>query len=422
MIDKTYTPRARVKVLLTDLEQEVDISADLATLTTSKGYGKAAGGWSLTLPYKSIAVGGAMYHYKDLFQPDDVVSIEMDAGDGQGFVYVMKGLVNRASRRKTMAQDGTPQRSISVSGMDMGKLIMRHDCAWSISLQEKNLQNPELLRLERGLFFTGTPSKMITDMWNALFIQDVTAKAKYYALETHTDDDWMIYNYSVLHSTGPVWTAMKQCANEPWNILYTETADDGMFIVGLERLPFDDNGKIAREASRFHELSPAEIISEDLGIDDDDRVNYEYLQTYKTIIGLDDKIPIQNITDGIVNIDDKDVAAHGFRKKIVESAASFMGPEGNAANTSTEPQFLEAIQARSLAFWNRMRNNHLLESGTFKIHLSPRMRAGDAMLSEGNEYFIEQISHDMNFANERPTHTTVINVTRGQSHADTGIS
>ena len=412
---KSYSPRARVTVLLTELQQEIDISKDLVNLTTTKGYGKAAGGWSITLPYKYTMVGATPYHYKDLFQPDDIVSIEMDAGDGLGFTLVMVGLVSRAARRKATGHDGTPQRSICLVGMDMGKLLLNHDCGWSIALQEKNLDNPEILRLGRGLFFTGTPAQMLQSMFNSLFLKDVTEKAQYFDFQATTTDDWILYNYAVLHSTGPVWNAMKACANEPWNILYTETTPEGKFLVGLEQMPIKDDGKLAR--TEFTVLEPQDIVSEDLGISDDDRVNFEYLKTCKTILGLDDTVPIQNVVDGMVNYDEADVASHGFRKKIIECSATFEGPVGPAAQTSTSPDFMAEIQNRSIAFWNRMQNNHLLESGSFKTHLLPRTKAGSAILTENfsMEYFVEQVSHDMNFG-ERPSFTTVLNVTRGQEH------
>jgi hypothetical protein len=115
---RTYTPRARVEILLSKHSNEpLDVSDDLFTLQTSKKYGNAAGGWEITLPHRQIR-GKQGLGYYDLISPDDIVTIEMDAGDGQGFELVMLGVVSRVARTLSSDGNGAPRRAIKINGAD----------------------------------------------------------------------------------------------------------------------------------------------------------------------------------------------------------------------------------------------------------------------------------------------------------------
>lgn len=86
----TYNPNHRV--IFKDLATgnvKYDVSADIVSIATNKAYGRAAGTWQIFLTYQLI--DGK--RYDELIQPDDLVTIELDAGDGSGLQPVMIGLV-----------------------------------------------------------------------------------------------------------------------------------------------------------------------------------------------------------------------------------------------------------------------------------------------------------------------------------------
>jgi hypothetical protein len=129
---QTYSPR--VRVLVKDLETAqvlYDISDDLTSLSTNKAYGRCSGTWQLMLPYRKWQRFGDEYvGYMDVLQPNQMLTVEMDAGNGAGFFPVMCGMIDRVS---AFRQGGdVPQRAVKVSGRDMGKLLETHDIAFDI--------------------------------------------------------------------------------------------------------------------------------------------------------------------------------------------------------------------------------------------------------------------------------------------------
>ncbi|MGE0917927.1 hypothetical protein [Trichlorobacter lovleyi] len=86
---QTYSPR--VRVLIKDAETAsvlYDASDDLASMTTNKAYGRCSGTWQMMLPPTSIKWknndGGPLSWY-DALEPDQMVTVEMDAGNGAGY-------------------------------------------------------------------------------------------------------------------------------------------------------------------------------------------------------------------------------------------------------------------------------------------------------------------------------------------------
>jgi hypothetical protein len=408
----SYSPSATVKIQLSAYNNDwLDLSLDLVSLATNKTYGRAAGAWNFTIPPRMTKYGKM---YDELISTNDVVTIAMDAGDGNGKTLVMLGLVSRVGNVWSQDGEGRPIRSVRINGMDMGKLLMRHDCGWSITAREGNVGNAMIQRMSRELRFTGTANEMVGDIFRTLFLQDVTDMAPYFEYSPRSDDDWEIFNMAVFYKTGAVWNAMKQAANEEWNILTTETDPDPdrmKFSVILEKMPIKDNGYLDREISLT--LDPVDIITADIGKCDDERVNYFWLQGDLTIEGVDPSLPTYMILDGIVNYDEKSVARHGYNGHICNTGFTKFVPEGRREATTP---FLQEMSERSFAMWNRYRYNPELWSGFFKAHLRPQVRAGSAILEKftQREYFVETVDHSMTFG-ETPQFTTSLMVSRGQT-------
>lgn len=387
---RSYTPKARAKIQLSAYDNTwLDVSRDLVNLTTSKAYGKAAGGWQLTLPRRRLDEYAGLY-YHELISPDDVIYIEIDAGDGQGFDKTMTGLVNRVARTITQDQNGNPQRTVKVTGMDMGKKLMQHDAGWKIALSDTNVGPPDINRIAQvGFIFTGTAAHIVEGIFKAMFLSDVTELAKYYKFSANTDDEWQLYNYSINYATGPVWNAMKQAANEEYNILYTDTDEDGVFKVALDKMPIRDDGKLLNIDRTF---DGGDIVAEDVGICDDERVNYHFLKAHFSVNGLDNRYPIWHMAPGLLQEDPDSVKRHGAMMRTSETSFGKI----NLADEAT-PDFLQQASSRGLALWNRMKDNPTLESGTFTFHLNPRIRVGQGIFHrvEGKEYLVEMVENHL---------------------------
>jgi hypothetical protein len=410
----SYNPKVKVRVKLSAHgDQWEDVSADLVSLSTSKAYGRAAGAWHLTLPFRTLKKYAL--RYDEICTTNDIVTIEMDGGDGRGNTLVMLGLINRIGQVWSQDQEGRPQRSVKLAGFDFGKLLLRHDCGWSITAKEGNEGNPMILRMSQDLRFEGTAEKIVGGIFKALFLNDVKTMAPYFEFKPRTDDDWETFNTAVFYQTGAAWSAMTQNSNHPWNILTTETDPDPTrlkFSVILEKNPIRDDGYLSHET--FITLHTPAIVRADVGVCDDERVNYFWLQTSLTIEGVDEKLPVFLVLDGIVNFDDPSVARNGFNGQIISTNFSKLVKKGD---TVASPGFVKELAKRSTAFWNRLKNNHKLWSGSFTLHLNPHVRAGSAVIEKftKREYLVEQVDHQITFGDTPQFHTTLA-VTRGQVH------
>ena len=98
MTARSYKPRARVTITLSGFGGDIlDVTDDLISLATNKQYGMAAGGWQISLPPKKLTNYDGLA-YDDIITTDDLVIIDIDGGDGDGFARTILGLVSRVSR------------------------------------------------------------------------------------------------------------------------------------------------------------------------------------------------------------------------------------------------------------------------------------------------------------------------------------
>lgn len=101
-----------------------DITSFLAEsggLRTAKAVHEPAGGFSLVLEDRPL-LGESLY---GLIEPMDVIEIRLahtPSPRGQALPLVMRGLVSSVSRSEAMA-NGQPQRLVTVTGQDFGKLL-----------------------------------------------------------------------------------------------------------------------------------------------------------------------------------------------------------------------------------------------------------------------------------------------------------
>ena len=242
---RSYNPRWRVKVSnLTGNPEEQDISDYITSISTNKAYGRATGTWQLMMVYKKItswraADKGELLYYHEIIKPDDVVTIEMDAGDGNGMKPVMYGLVDRTS----VVRQGDTQiiRQVKISGQDAGKLLANHDIGWDISGATAQLPTGYVKQTDSNKI---NPSDMIRSVTARIPLQAGTAKSLFLQLKniflkqlnnrlttsmnftTNTDDDgWMLGDEALaVTKDSSVWDAMMRVSHRPNNMLNPDTS------------------------------------------------------------------------------------------------------------------------------------------------------------------------------------------------------
>lgn len=413
----TYSPRHRITIksmqtgeVKTDSTgKKVDISDDVLSIVTNKANGRAFGAWQIITTFRQPLDA--------LISSNDVILIELDAGDGSGMQAVMLGLVDRVARFQTGTNNGQPHRQYKISGRDMGKLLADIDLGWDISglKARMNFNSMADASVNRIILQSGTAAQLIQRLFEVFQTQ---TKGAYYpryitADWIDTDDTWILYDpYLAVIRDTPAWDAMKRVANEPWNRLFTETDAAGRFHLGLERQPITDKGKL--NPRQFFTIDALDIVAEDLGKSDDVRVNLlaHWPVSYKTVANRQLDIILSNT--GLTKFSEASAVANGIHPHVIET--QFVPKNFYLDNDPVGQGSDEAI-ARTEIYWNWYRQNHEYESGSITVHGWPEVRNGNGLLNEATnmEYLIEQVQHSYSVW-PQPVFTTTLHLTRGQQH------
>ena len=418
----TYSPR--VRVLIKDLETAqvlYDISDDLTSISTNKAYGRCSGTWQLMLAYREYSL-----------VPSQMVTIEKDAGDGAGYLPVMCGMVDRVSRVK---QGGpVPQRAVKVSGRDMGKLLETHDVAFDIIAYNRQIATQEpgkvqsvtaMSRTFNPQITMGTPAEIINSAFE-ICLHDMLKTTKRIAFVSDCNDSSKIHQPQLATTQGTsFWQFIKGVEHHPFNVLTTDTTlgDVNAFKVVLEKFPFNgETGRLERPVDQWHTIGETEIITEDLGAGDQERINFT---SYQPLIFPQAKIMEYDVMmahPDLSRLDDGSVRQYGLSVQVFRDP--FTPPELEGIHDADQGRKLAALNtAKGMAstLWNWYRNNHTYESGTVTVHLRPDIRVGSGLLirqPDGTykEYLIEQVAHQCIF-HPQPSFQTTLHLTRGQKAA-----
>lgn len=262
--------------------------SDLLSCTTTKHvhYGNPAGEFTLTLVYQPDSRGRT---WADRIFAQDLVVIQMmnhgqrPGPHGQGELHtVMIGLVTNVREAGGVGADGVPQRNITVSGKDFGKLFERGNVTyWSFAGASSQLGAAEFIpqhmlndqphrvaqRLVTDLFF-----KFMKPQWtfnsSAVTFEDVLGMAlTSYQAQFPGGLDWQF-----ILSEQAFWSFFVKVASVPFHEIYIDTrrvADMGHASPGnpLARDPIkqeknyvqDADGRYVLEAIRTSVPSDAII-------------------------------------------------------------------------------------------------------------------------------------------------------------------
>jgi hypothetical protein len=423
----TYSPGHRV--IIRDLktgDMKYDVTDDLISIATNKAYGRPAGTWQMMLTYREI--NGQ--HYDELIQSNDIVTIELDGGAGQGLQAVMVGAVDRPSRTFNGGASA-PIRQVRVCGQDLGKFLTT-DIGWDVSgaqvqlVQEQGegapTQELEANYLARVTLQAGTSEELISQLLE-IFLKTLESSAvSKFVLDSTTDDNWQIWDASLQYIKGTsAWGAMERYAHKPWNMLHADTLDLDTFQIILERNPINDQGMLDRPTTSTHEIGDEDIIQEDVGTSDQERINLLCYWPSMYRVSGDSTVETVMANKDLTNFDEESIKLHGYCSKIIED--NFNPPDVRTPNDEGGyDSIIAGAVTRAETYWNWYSMNHELESGSFQIHSNPAIKAGDVLLvrqgtsGEKKEYLIEQVGHT-HVIWPQVSATTVLHVTRGQYRA-----
>ena len=410
---KAFTPKARVTV--TTSKGPFDVSADIIAMSTAKTYGNVEGSFELQLAASTRYSSG----YEALFNPNDTIKIECNDGDGDKYNTVLIGLLSQVEKTFAVVGGGQPQRRVTVAGSDMGKLLAQHHCQWYAAPRKDNIgSEASLTALVYGakLYSGGTPAKLAKLLLEKELFERMPWTKQYFSDDLiNSPDTWTLNNAGIsMHST--VLDALRYVSNEPYNKLSGDTRNDGKYHVILEKCPFDSlTGKLER--STLKTIEPELVVSSTLGKNDHDRITYLWLKTLVSAFGEPGGHNLLMLKGAAQQFKDENVIAHGFRPWFPESRFSPFSKEGEPQLLDSLGKVIGPIKQRTDALWNWYKDNHTYLSGNITLHGSTDIRAGDGVLFEGNEYFVESVNHRYALLDTGISYRTTLHVTRGQKHA-----
>jgi hypothetical protein len=418
---KSYSSRHRViaRDLATN-EVICDLSPDIVTITTNKAYGVAAGTFQISTTWK-LTKGK---RYDEILKPNDIITIELDKGDGKGLKFVMAGLIDRPAKFNGTREDGAPDRRVKISGRDFGKMLMTTELGWDISGVNLLMFADGLGQIAAakiGRYLNQATNVQDAVKWLFGLFQEQIPNASYthyFNLQVNTDDNWKTYKPEFVGLKGTkAWEAMKCMENRPYNTLTTFTDSAGKFTILLEKTPFDAQGKIARDT--FISIGEEDIKAEEVGASDNERTNLLCLwpPTYKALANgvLDIALAYPECTQVDQSmVSTNNIYIHGIYPQIIDTV---FVPFSFGICQDENPADVANTKERRDLFWNWFQNNHLYRNGFITIHGDPEVMQGMGLIhkEEGNEYFVEQVSHIYN-VHPSVSYLTQLQVTRGQKH------
>ncbi len=394
-----------------------DLSGNVVTINVTKEYERGAGRWQINFTFQPDKKTGK--RLDEILAPNDMCLIELDAGDGRGLVPVMRGLVDRVARTVSINGDGAPQHRVKVSGSDMGKILLKHDIGWDISVVHGDLSvvgGKVAVRTIRtdAMVISGTPGEVVQSIFNKYVVGGTAFDldpviAKWLNLEIDGADNWLMKNSEILTEVGSAWEVMMRYANIPINVLYTETDNNGDFYVYHEKRPLDSNGDIAAETP-VNIIDDRLIVYEDIGVSDEDRVNYFFYKVpLLTVQSEQNRIPFFATAEGgkdtLIYSDDPEIRRNGLSQHSADTIYIPIGQENLNQECGT----------RAKAIWEWYRYNHTLLNGTYVVHGMPEISVGEALLhaETRGKFLIEGYSHAYS-VHPVPSFTTTIECTRGK--------
>lgn len=429
-----------------------------SAVRTQKSVREAAGAFSITFADKPFADGSSLESIYGLVEPMDIIEIRMWSGIGPApfrLPLIMRGFVSSLNRSQIMGDEG-PQRTVTISGQDYGKIWQMFQVIYLAAYAEKqglltNFGLWELFGVQAQN--TTTAAEFIRLMVDKIinpFIQNFIPENSPMPREIFAGDSISIQhgvvNNSYQSMQGSIYDIMKFHSDVgAWNELYTEDREDGVHCVyravpalKLTKSPGDKTRLIMEDA-----LPPVVITIPDgyiksmsVNRSDDSVSNFYWVSNPKFDLVDDMQRKLASLTQDDKSVSLKDypnsaVKFYGVRPMYAETqqgedTIKNMGPGLDESEQNSRNQKQEAwLEKRRRQLLEMNKDNVVYEKGTMVIKGGPvrddgeSMKAGDYVEVLQGTFsslaYVVQISHDfMPFQ----SYTTSLSFERGEGFAN----
>lgn len=398
----------------------IDLTPYLAPgseVRTTKSVRAAAGGFTITLP--DVAYEGDSIY--GLIEPMDMVEIRMWSGVGPApstLPIRMRGFVSSV-RRSQAISNGTPQRQITISGMDYGKIWQMYQVVYLQAYSESSplLTTYALSELfGAGIVNAMTAANLIKLALNKIlnpylsgFMSSNTPMPRT-LLDTGISVTQGMANLSQQDIQGSIYDFLRFHGDVGvWNELFTRDTESGVEVVyranpalAITDYPRAADRKIFSDAAdpEFFDVAASSIQSMNLGRSDSDVVNFFWVNNSRFDL-LDEMqrklaaIPASDSSVSLKGYQNADPALYGTRPMYHDSQLGAtglfnLGPALTVAQQSSranrQTDWL-GLRRRQLVALNK--DNALLESGSITLN-GGLVDGSGALLQAGQHIRVSQ--------------------------------
>ncbi|WP_433704426.1 hypothetical protein [Paraburkholderia sacchari] len=394
-----------------DTNKTIDLKpflGEFGQLTVSKSVRDPAGGFSITLADSPYVQDGAFESLYGLIGPMDFVEIRMrhnlpgaSMGNPTTPPILMRGFVSRVDRNETISPDGRPQRSVTISGQDYGKLwqimqillmpglvigqdylsafklFVRFGVGFQTALKASDFVQQVINKIVNPFLKSLMPANTLNP---AVIKTDISVANGVVDVGGAQSQQGTIYN--LLSYFGDVGV---------FNELYLEDREDGVYCVYRPN-PFKDiNGNVIQPDAPNPtpvDIDASDVIALNVSRSDENVSNYYWLRSAKFEL-VDDitrrLFALQSADEPSVDLSKYANSAEQFYGERVMLSETQMGGNDVTTFNSGQPANIQATRGASMAEWitNRReilvrqnKDNVLLESGTARIRANENIKPG----------------------------------------------
>jgi hypothetical protein len=460
MVVKQWGPEVDIKISGRESTDWESLKGDFVAVSTQRQVNAPAGAWALTLISRRDKQGRT---WAKRIRPMDYVEIRFGRHKKRGEKpqMIMRALVDQVTETIGISAEGQPQRQITVSGKDLGKLLLIKQIFILPALGTQSF-------LAESITKQGMEKFIFPDLWDK-FLQQTSqdssmscqkfldAVKKFIFEATNEDvqsgsgtpqatgvgptnlnknipevhftakdmDDLVVMPNNLQTFQGSVWNLLTAVQGRPICELIVQDYEDYPEVLWRWAPYKDKDGQIIPPASEPHsqsnqgpgtvEISTETIVSYGLSTTDADLYNFYFVEPqfgggWQSILSpqmgaIPDKNPIVR----------KDlIDRYGFKPLIVPfPLLNFFGGATEDQKKDMEQSWQKVITKACDWLDKAYSNGVNLESGSLVIEGDERVEAGTYMKIKetGQEFYVESVRHD--FMLNPPTFRTTLGVTRG---------
>lgn len=415
--------------------REIDLTpylGETGSIHTQRSTREAAGGFAITIPDKAFGESGTLETLYGLVEPMDGVEIRFRHGsmaDSGGTdptkpPLVMRGFVSDVTRIQTMGGDGRPQRAVTITGQDYGKIWQQVQIWYMPGYVVGQWLLSSLRLFERfGVSADTLPA--------AEFVRQVTTKIldRYLgellpaggALPASFDTSRVTVANGVTGLTGPqnhqgaIYQLLRNFLDVgPWNELFIDDSETAAQIVFRPNPTLTVSGDVimpGATAPEVVEITAADVVSMKLTRSDQHVANFYWVRA-----------PVFDLNSGVNRLLDA-VASAGDRETIDLSAypntaqklygvrmmdvATQMGDDDVSTFQSGLPERehdqrnirqVDWIAERRRQLVEQNKDSIVFESGAMQLRGNEKIKPGVTLrLKQGpmtSDYYVVQVTHE----------------------------